>query len=356
MAAKTTKKPTKANQKPEGNQAVLWVKHVTKAAKKRKDTFLERRPHRSFRRTRRRDYARSFELPGYWAFTYEVWQMLRAHYRLWLAFLIVYTILVGVSVGLMSQENYMTLSDVFFGRDESTGVLNDLGALTSALTLFASTIAGSLTHQLGDTQQLVGAFIVLMGWLTVVWLHRQLMAGHKVRLRDGIYTAGAPIAAVVVITAVMIVQALPIALGLIAYNVAASNGIFTDGVEAMVVWAGLLLLGLLSLYWLTSSFIALIIVTLPGMYPLVALKTAGDVVVGRRLRVMLRLAWLIVGIFPAWAIILIPLIFLQGSLPFDWLPIVPIAALIMSSATVLWVASYIYLLYRKLIDDEAPPA
>ena len=40
-----------------------------------------RRPHRSFRRTRRRDYARSLQLPGYVAFTAQVMRMVRAHWR-----------------------------------------------------------------------------------------------------------------------------------------------------------------------------------------------------------------------------------------------------------------------------------
>ena len=124
----------------------------------------------------------------------------------------------------------------------------------------------------------------------------------------------------------------------------------------MIVWMVLGLIGLLSLYWMTSSFIAMIIVTLPGMYPFTALKTAGDLVVGRRLRIMLRLAWLVVGILPTWAIVLIPMIFIQGSLKIDWLPLVPMTALVMGSMTVLWAAVYIYLLYRKLIDDEAPSA
>jgi hypothetical protein len=38
--------------------------------------LLSRRPHRAFRRTHRRDYVRSLNLPGYIAFTHYVWRTL----------------------------------------------------------------------------------------------------------------------------------------------------------------------------------------------------------------------------------------------------------------------------------------
>jgi hypothetical protein len=53
-------------------------------------------------------------------------------------------------------------------------------------------------------------------------------------------------------------------------------------------------------------------------------------------------------LFDAW---------LKGVFPaINWLPIVPIALLTLGTATVVWSASYIYLLYRRIIDDDAAPA
>jgi hypothetical protein len=353
---KIIKKNITLPKKPAGNRVVVGMKKAHSMVKKRLGNFMSRRPHRSFRRTRRRDYVRSFILPGYWSFTYEVWQTIWKYRRLFVPFLVVYVLFAVISVGLMSQDSYIQLSNVFFGKSDTVGLINNFGALTSALSLFAASVAGSLTLQLGEAQQVLGGFLVLMSWLVVVWLLRQLLAGHTVRLRDGIYTAGAPIAATLVIAIVIMAQLIPLALALMAYNVAAASGLFADGVEAMVVWMALLLIGLLSLYWITSSLIAMVVITLPGMYPFAALKAAGDLVVGRRLRIMFRLAWLVIGLLPLWAITLIPLIFLQGWLKVDWLPLVPVAALLLGAITVLWSATYIYLLYRKLIDDEAPPA
>ena len=133
------------------------------------------------------------------------------------------------------------------------------------------------------------------------------------------------------------------------------------GVSAMLVWASVSALTLVSIYWITSSVIALVIVTLPGMYPLHAIRSAGDLVVGRRLRVLFRLSWLLLIAVLAWAIIVIPIILLDAwvkqLLPaISWLPIVPLVIVSMSAVTLLYAASYIYLLYRRIVDDDAAPA
>ena len=49
-----------------------WFKRQIAAQKIRTEKFLARRPHRSFRLTRRRDAVRELELPGNIAFTGEV--------------------------------------------------------------------------------------------------------------------------------------------------------------------------------------------------------------------------------------------------------------------------------------------
>jgi hypothetical protein len=119
-------------------------------------------------------------------------------------------------------------------------------------------------------------------------------------------------------------------------------------------------LAVMSLYLITSTFFALIIVTLPGMYPMTAIKTAGDMVVGRRLRILFRLIWMLFCVALLWIVIMIPVIMLDSWVKstwstVNWLPVVPIFLLAVSSATVVFVSSYIYLFYRKVVADEADP-
>ena len=79
--------------------------------KTRLKNYLGRRPHRSFQLTRRRDYARSLKLPGYWAFTAHVRRTLWQNRKLFLLLTLVYAILTAIMVGIASQDTYTTLTD-----------------------------------------------------------------------------------------------------------------------------------------------------------------------------------------------------------------------------------------------------
>jgi len=341
-------------------QAIKIVKKPFIATDKRVNSFLKRRPHRSFRRTDRRDYKRSLKLPGYWAFTNHVKQTLWKNRKIFLLSALLYAVSTVLIVGFASQDIYSTLRNTInaTGGDIFNGVLGEFG---KAGILFVSAATGGLTQTLTESQQIYAGLIVLLAWLTNVWLLRNIMAGHRVKLRDGLYNAGAPILPTFMVGLLLIVQLLPAALAFIGYAAASATGLLDGGVEAMLFWVAAGLLIMLSLYFVTTTIFALIIVTLPGMYPYKAIKTAGDMVVGRRMRLLLRLIWLIVGIVVVWAIIMIPLIMFDGWIKsvwpvITWLPLIPLALMVLGSLTVIWTSSYIYLLYRKVIADESAPA
>ena len=322
--------------------------------------FMARRPHRSFRRTRRRDYVRSLQLPGFFAFTGYVAKVLWRHKTTFLLLALIYAVLSGLFVGLASQNTFTTLastlkntsSDLFGG---GWGQIGQAGLLTLA------TFGGALNSNLTTDEQIYAALFALMVWLTTVWLLRSIMADKKVRLRDGLYNAGAPLLATVIVFIVMLVQLLPIALALIGYNAANSSGLLAGGVEAMLFWLAAGGLALLSLFWITSSFFALVIVTIPGMYPFTALSRAGDLVTSRRFRLLLRILWLLLTILVAWAVVLILVTlfdtWLNGVWPaFSSVPLVPVIIVVLASLSIIWASSYVYLLYRKVVDDNASPA
>ena len=100
----------------------------------------------------------------------------------------------------------------------------------------------------------------------------------------------------------------------------------------------------------------MVVVTLPGMYPLRALKVSGDLVTSRRLRILYRYGWLALSVVVIWAIILLPGIILSRVQWLEWLPIVPLLVLLLSAWSILWGAAYVYLLYRKLVSDDTKPA
>jgi hypothetical protein len=336
------------------NTAFVRTKRATAA---KIQGFLNRRPHRSFRLTRRRDYIRALEIPGYWKFTNEVRQILWSSKKIfgWLA--IVYAVLTAALIGVASQESYAALTTTLqeTGSEIFTGQWGQIG---QAGLLFATIATNGLSGTVSEAQQIYTALLLLFVWVTTVWLLRQIMAGRQVKLRDGLYNAGSPVIATFLIAGLLLVQLIPVALAIIGYTAAASTGLISGGIEAMLFWIVAILLALLSIYWLTSSFFAMVIVTLPGTYPMQALRTAGDIVIGRRMKILLRMVWLFLGLAVSWALILIPIIILDSAVKSAWtaiagIPIIPVTLLILSTVSVIWSATYVYLLYRKVVEYDA---
>jgi hypothetical protein len=346
--------------KEEVPQSKNRVTALTQKTRSKVSSLMARRPHRSFQRTRRRDYTRSLDFPGYWKFTGSVRRVLWQHKKIFFGLVIFYGILSAALMGIASQDTYAQLSDSL-NQNGSDIFQGNIGEVGHAVLLFGTGIAGSLSGQPTDIQRLYAILISLVTWLTTVWLLRGIVAGSKPKLRDGLYNATGPLLSTFLVSLVVIVQLLPIAVAAIGYGAASTSGLLDNGIEAMLFWTVASMLAALSLYWITSTVIALIVVTLPGVYPLRALTVAGDLVVGRRIRILLRILWLLFIDLLFWFGIMVPIILLDAWLKsvipaIQGVPIVPVAFLIMSSFTIVWSSGYIYLMYRKVVDDDAAPA
>lgn len=322
--------------------------------------YLKRRPHRSFRLTRRRDYKRSLKLPGLWRFTMMVNKTLWANRKIFLLLALVYAILTILFVSIASQDSYSSLTEALqlLGGDLFT---DGFGKLTEAGVLFFVTAMGGASGNLNSTQQICAVIIFLMTWLTSVWILRNRLAKNKIKLRDGLYNSGAPILATFIVVLMILVQLIPIGVAMVGYSAASITILVNGGVEAMVFWIAAGTLALISIYFVTSSIFALVIVTLPGMYPFKAIKISGDLVIGRRLRILGRFLWAALMLALTWLIILIPLILFDSWIKSiwsftSWIPLIPITFLALTAFSIIWSSSYLYLLYREIIKDEAKPA
>ena len=319
--------------------------------------FLSRRPHRSFLLTRRRDYVRELKLPGYFSFTHTVNKTMWSYRKTFLLLAALYLVIYAVLVGLGSQETYSTLTGTLQEAAGSIGQ-GDISQIGQAGLIFLTIASVGISDTPTEAQQIYTVLIALLVWLTTVWLLRNKLAGHKVTLRDGLYNAGAPIVPMFLVSLALVIQLVPVLLAAVAYGAASASGLLNGGVEAMLFWIGASLLALLSLFWVTSTLFGLIIVTIPGMYPLKALRTAGDLVLGRRVRILLRWLWMILAIAFFWAVILIPLILLDLWLKSIWpalggFPFIPIVIASLSTSSVIWGSGYVYLLYRKVVDEHS---
>lgn len=336
-----------------------WLREKSYIVRARTAAFKSRRPHRSFVRTRRRDYARSWRMPGYIAFTVHVARTLFSNRKVFAWQILVYTLLMIAVGALTTQQSYTQAADLLseVGGDIVEGTWGKVG---ETALLMVGAFSG-WPSQLTTDQQIYLGIASVMIWLTTVWLLREILAGRKTKFRDGFYSSGAPLMPSIILVLVLLLQTIPVGVMSLTYTGLGSVGLLSDGFSNMLIGVTAAVVVALVFYWTVGTFIALVVVTLPGVYPLQALRAAGDLVVGRRLRIMFRLIWSLVVIGMAWVLVIVPIMIADSAMKSSWLwmesvPLVPAAVALMTSVTVTWWAAYIYLMYRKIVADDAKPA
>ena len=218
----------------------------------------------SFKRFYREDYYRGASLPGVTEHIAKTFSVLINNYKLFLPLLIVIVVVSAATVGLNGIIDQV-----------STGIFATL--------------------------------VFLIIWLTTIFSLRCIMTKHKITFRDALYNAMTPLLSVIVVLAVIALQCLPIVLLIVAYSAAIETSFLSMPFYALLFFVFALLMILMSGYMLSSSLIALVAVTAPGLYPLVALKNASDLMIGQRIKFVLRLIALAVLVILAWVITVLPL-------------------------------------------------
>ncbi len=284
--------------------------------------------------------------------------MLWSHKSTFLLLALLYAVASLLFGGITNQQSYQEIAGLV---NQSAGNIlqGAWGSVGKAgILLFAAFISPqSLTAQ----QQIYLAAFAVMIWLATVWLLREMMAGRRPKMRDGLYSSGAPIVASFGVLLVALAQLFPIALISLVYSALTQVGLLVEGLSTALFTTFSMLVGTLVLYWITPTFLALVIVTLPGMYPMRALRAAGDIVVGRRLRILYRILWMVVMLALGWVVVMILTVLLDSAIKnlwpaLNWLPLVPMVAAFMGSLSAVWASAYIYMLYRRILDDDASPA
>lgn len=289
-------------------------------------------------------------LPGYIEFTKSVLGVLRQYRTVFLRFMFVMLVVLFLTAGLSQQGVYSELTQsVGLVSQQSTGALKPLVEVTA---LFTSIASGTLSSTLSESQQLYMALTYLLAWLTMVWLLRHLMAGNNVSLRDGLYAAGAPLISTLLIGFIAVVQLLPLAIVAALVSALSSAGILGGW---LMIPGTLLLLGTfgLALFWLTTTLFAAIIATIPGTYPLAAFRSARELVKGYRLAVIKRSLWLLLINVVAAIVLLVPVILLDAALGYPFSLVVTLWSSLVGVALFMYSTSYLYLLYREVIDERA---
>lgn len=311
--------------------------------------------HKSFRRSYREDYLRKTETPGLLSHAMITFKTIFAHWRTFLPFIILMMILYIFAVGLMSEDFYLQFQDSI---DDTSAELagGEIGNFAKAGLLLLSTITtGGLDVGMDEVQMIFMIILFLVMWLVTIFLLRYFLAGEKLKLRDALYNALSPLISTLLIFIVIFIQALPLMLVIITYSAAVATGFLDTPFYALVYFCFAALMLLLSGYLLSSSIMALVAVTSPGMYPMAALFATSDLMAGRRVKFILRLVYLIFVIVLCFIIVMLPIILLDlwFKSVWTWLegwPIVPFFLLMMTCFAFIYLTTYLYLYYRWLLD------
>ena len=367
-SAKQTKKSAKKPQKIKSAKTLKSTEPKTfKAAFK--DAYVKAREkmwsrkrarvrlHQSFKRSYREDYARKLSVPGLLHHAAETFSIIFKNWKLFLPLIIFAVIFNVVLVGLMSEQTYVQFQETL--EDTNAQIAGgEIGNFAKAGLLLISTVTtGGLTGGLGESQTIFAVIIFLLIWLVTIYLLRFRLADKKVKLRDGLYNACTPLISTFLVFLVAVIQAIPLFLVIFTYSAAVQTDFLSTPFYALVYFVFAAALLLLSGYLLSSTLIALVAVTAPGLYPMTALKTASDLMAGRRIRFVIRLIFLVLVLAVVWVVVMLPLItidlWLKGLI--SWLegvPFVPILLLIMTCFTFIYISAYLYLYYRRVLAYE----
>ena len=346
-------KQQKKLQKQEQKQKRQLAREKKQLIKKQDEVRL----HRSFKRSYYEDYQRKTELPS---LTSQANAAFKMFFKFWKIFLPLLLIFVGLYIFLIGAMSENTLADVKANveqtnKDVADGKIGTVGK--AGLTLLGIISTGGLTT-MNDAQIVIAVLLFAIIWLVTIYLARHLLAGHQeIKMRDGFYSALSPLVSTLVVGLIIFLEAIPIMLTIIVFQVALTTEFLSTPFYALLFFMFAALMITLSLYLLSSSFFAIIVVSAPGLYPLTAVRMAKNLIMGRRLRFLIRVFYLVIIVALLYLLLLIPAIILDGVLKpqFAWLAEskIPFVAIIQLTITVfifIYLSIYFYLFYRALLD------
>jgi hypothetical protein len=251
-------------------------------------------------------------------------------------------ILVYAVLSVLLVNNVSSLDSIVSVKNGYLGsVHNIVHNISSSFTTL-----GSLSSTLGSSSGSAGGiFQVLLFVLFSLIFIRAIRATYKskaLKFSEGIYFSSEPLVQFFLVLSLIIVEMLPIIFSLFIYQIVFNNGIAASFPEKLIFLIICILLFFAGLYLIISSMFALLIVTLPKMRPVTAIRSSWRLVKGRRLLIIRRLMMLIFLILAVLLVLSFVLILIIPA-------IVPWLLLLIGPTILVFFYSYIYNLYRELL-------
>jgi hypothetical protein len=314
------------------------AKEVKKPAKKSSATAgrtrrLTKKQHKA---KAKRQVRQRQPLPGSFKLTRQVLAIFKDHFKTLGGIVLVYLLLnIVFASGISNISSNFDTIKADLKTSGGHGLWHAAGGFGSLVAT-----SGAVSTTTGSALQSV-LFVIVS--LVIIWALRHLLSGQPVTVKMAYYKAMTPLIPFLLVIAVIIIQLLPMTIGGYVLSVV-STSIFTDAALATVFSTIIfVLLAAWSIYMVSASVFAAYIVTLPDMQPRQALRSAKDLVRFRRLAVIRKVFFMPVFILLVMAAVIVPLI-LYASV------IVPVVFYVLSTLAILFIHSYLYSLYRGLIE------
>ena len=217
------------------------------------------------------------------------------------------------------------------GGAQTSSFVPQLGYLFSSI--------GSSNSAVGGVYQMILLIIIS---LAIIWVLRQLGASKPVSFKSSLYEGMYPLIPFVLIFLLLSIQIIPTSAALFLYNTLLSGGIAVTWLEIGIVLSIVVLLLIWSIVMITATIFAFYIVTLPGMTPLRAYRSAKKLVLGRRLRIWRKLIFLPV-------VLVITIVLLSTPFLLFATMIAPWIFVLLVATALPFAHAYIYQLYREMI-------
>lgn len=217
------------------------------------------------------------------------------------------------------------------------------GTLPTSLALYSELI-GSSARLKSQTASLYQFIIILLFGLAMIYGIRHMYGqeSKKVSVKTAFYKGMTPIVPVLLVLMVLALQLLPLSIGSGLYSTVINGGLAVTSLERIIWLVFMISTALLSLYLVSGSVFALIIVTLPDMTPMRALRSSRELVRFRRLQVIRKLVFLALALLIVLGIFIVPFIALVPALA-------QTAFFIASMIALPLALTYLYSLYRNML-------
>ena len=333
-----------------------WIKEKWLSLKNKIVSPERIRPHKSFKRSYREDYKRNLEVPGITYHAAKTFSVIFKNWRLFLPLLVIAVLMAVVFIGLMNESTFQQFQQVLDQTTEQMGY-GDIGYVAKAGLLLISTVTtGGLSSSGKETNTVFFVLIFLILWLCTIFILRHRLAGHRIKLRDALYNAMTPMISSFVIFVITVIQCIPIFFLIIVYSSAVQTDFLSTPFYALLFFIFAALMVILSGYLLSSSLIAFVAVSAPGLYPMKAMHAASDLMMGRRFKFVLRIIALLIIMALTWVAVMLPLIVFDLLMKnFEWaagIPFVPVCLLVMTCFTGIYITAYLYLYYRWMLNYD----